>query len=116
MKSFCLTGLMLLTPLVLLAQVPAPAAPAAAPAAPPTQPAIDVSGGMNSNVPRAAPARAGAAVAPISAPSGYQLSSNDSIGVEVFGEDDLKTAARLNSRSEERRVGKEGRYRWSPYH
>lgn len=33
----------------------------------------------------------------VSAPAGYQLSSNDSIGVEVFGEDDLRTAARLNS-------------------
>jgi len=33
----------------------------------------------------------------VSAPSGYQLSANDSIIVEVFGEDDLKTAARLNS-------------------
>ncbi len=32
----------------------------------------------------------------VSAPTGYQLSSNDSIAVEVFGEDDLKTATRLN--------------------
>lgn len=33
----------------------------------------------------------------ISAPSSYQLSTDDQIGVEVFGEDDLRTAARLNS-------------------
>jgi polysaccharide export outer membrane protein len=33
----------------------------------------------------------------ISAPPGYQLSANDGIGVEVFGEEDLKTMARLNS-------------------
>ena len=33
----------------------------------------------------------------ISAPAGYQLSANDGIGVEVFGEDDLKTMARLDS-------------------
>ena len=33
----------------------------------------------------------------ISAPPGYQLSANDGIVVEVFGEDDLKTSARLNS-------------------
>jgi polysaccharide export outer membrane protein len=33
----------------------------------------------------------------IAAPAGYQLSANDGIGVEVFGEDDLKTAARLDS-------------------
>lgn len=35
--------------------------------------------------------------AAVSAPSGYQLSSNDSVGVEVFGEDDLKTAGRLSA-------------------
>jgi protein involved in polysaccharide export with SLBB domain len=33
----------------------------------------------------------------ITAPPGYQLSANDGIGVEVFGEEDLKTTARLNS-------------------
>ena len=31
-----------------------------------------------------------------SAPVGYVLSPNDSIGVEVFGEDDLRTSGRLN--------------------
>ena len=31
----------------------------------------------------------------VSAPSGYRLSANDQIAVEVFGEDDLRTAARL---------------------
>ena len=33
----------------------------------------------------------------ITAPSGYQLSVDDQIAVEVFGEDDLRTAARINS-------------------
>ena len=33
----------------------------------------------------------------ISAPPGYQLTANDGIAVEVFGEDDLRTSARLNS-------------------
>ena len=33
----------------------------------------------------------------ITAPSGYQLSVDDQVGVEVFGEDDLRTAARVNS-------------------
>ena len=33
----------------------------------------------------------------ITAPSGYQLSVDDQIAVEVFGEDDLRTAARVNS-------------------
>lgn len=37
------------------------------------------------------------APAAISAPSGYILSANDQIGVEVFGEDDLRTNGRLNS-------------------
>ncbi len=31
-----------------------------------------------------------------SAPAGYVLSANDSVGVEVFGEDDLHTSGRLN--------------------
>ena len=31
-----------------------------------------------------------------SAPAGYVLSANDYIGVEVFGEDDLRTSGRLN--------------------
>jgi len=33
----------------------------------------------------------------ISAPTGYVLSPNDQIAIEVFGEDDLRTAGRLNS-------------------
>ncbi len=33
----------------------------------------------------------------VSAPSGYVLTANDQVGVEVFGEDDLRTAGRLNS-------------------
>src|SRR4051812_38135858 len=35
--------------------------------------------------------------ASVSAPSGYQLSSNDAIGVEVFGEDDLRTQGRVDA-------------------
>jgi protein involved in polysaccharide export with SLBB domain len=35
--------------------------------------------------------------ASISAPIGYQLSANDQIAVEVFGEDDLRTATRLDA-------------------
>jgi len=39
-----------------------------------------------------------AAIAPgISAPSGYRLSVDDQIAVDVFGEDDLRTAARINA-------------------
>ena len=32
----------------------------------------------------------------LSAPTGYVLTSNDQVSVEVFGEDDLRTAGRLN--------------------
>jgi polysaccharide export outer membrane protein len=35
--------------------------------------------------------------AAVSAPAGYVLSPNDQIAVEVFGEDDLRTSARLNA-------------------
>ena len=35
-------------------------------------------------------------VATLSAPSGYVLSANDQVAVEVFGEDDLRTNGRLN--------------------
>jgi protein involved in polysaccharide export with SLBB domain len=36
------------------------------------------------------------AVATLSAPTGYILSPNDQVAVEVFGEEDLRTAGRLN--------------------
>ncbi len=36
-------------------------------------------------------------LAAVSAPTGYILTPNDQVGVEVFGEDDLRTAGRLNS-------------------
>ncbi len=52
-------------------------------------------------LPSVAPAPASASSAPsngeaVSAPSGYQLSANDQIAVEVFGEEDLRTSGRLN--------------------
>ena len=58
---------------------------------------------LNFDTQRAAsgsPAPAGASntlASTISAPSGYQLSTDDQVAVEVFGEDDLRTAARLNA-------------------
>lgn len=60
-------------------------APAAAP--PPTAPpAAQSTPAPTTNAPPAG----------VSAPSGYQLSPNDAIAVEVFGEEDLRTSARLN--------------------
>jgi polysaccharide export outer membrane protein len=57
----------------------------AAPPAPVSQPAAPLS---------AAPA-APRAASTVTAPAGYQLSASDQIAVEVFGEDDLRTAARV---------------------
>jgi protein involved in polysaccharide export with SLBB domain len=45
-------------------------------------------------VPNAAPPMSNIA---ISAPTGYVLSANDQVAVEVFGEDDLRTSGRLNA-------------------
>ena len=44
-----------------------------------------------------APTTAAAVASGITAPSGYQLSVDDQIAVTVFGEDDLRTAARVNA-------------------
>jgi protein involved in polysaccharide export with SLBB domain len=55
------------------------------------------------DVPRARPApsagsttSSGAQPATISAPTGYILSANDQVAVDVFGEEDLRTNGRLN--------------------
>jgi protein involved in polysaccharide export with SLBB domain len=69
----------------LLAQSPAPVA-----SAEPVRPTYPVPG-MSSS------AAAAPALPPgVSAPSGYILSVNDQVAVEVFGEDDLRTNGRLN--------------------
>ena len=47
--------------------------------------------------PQSSPATATAIPPSITAPTGYKLSVDDQIAVEVFGEDDLRTAARVNS-------------------
>ena len=73
----------------LLAQSPAPVA-----SAEPVRPAYPVPGVSSSS---AAPAAAAPALPPgVSAPSGYILSANDQVAVEVFGEEDLRTNRRLN--------------------
>jgi polysaccharide biosynthesis/export protein len=45
--------------------------------------------------PSAAPAEQSQAIA-LSAPTGYVLRANDQVAIEVFGEDDLRTNARIN--------------------
>src|SRR5207244_10593989 len=73
----------------LLAQSPAPVA-----SAEPVRPSYPIPG-MSSSSP--APAAAAAPLPPgVSAPSGYVLSANDQVAVEVFGEEDLRTNGRLN--------------------
>src|SRR5437899_5664842 len=72
-----------------LAQSPAPVA-----SAEPVRPTYPVPG-MSSSAP--APAAAAPALPPgVSGPSGYILSANDQVAVEVFGEEDLRTNGRLN--------------------
>src|SRR6266513_1227234 len=73
----------------LLAQSPAPLA-----SAEPVRPSYPIPG-ASSNSP--ASAVAAAPLPPgVSAPSGYILSANDQVAVEVFGEEDLRTNGRLN--------------------
>ncbi len=81
-----------LHPLVSFAQ--APPAPSQAP-----RPQISLPSSSNNATDTASPDSAhysSGVPNGVSAPTGYQLSPNDSIAVEVFGEDDLKTATRLN--------------------
>src|SRR5882724_4645437 len=73
----------------LLAQSPAPVA-----SAEPVRPAYPIPGMSSSST---APAAAAPALPPgMSAPSGYALSANDQVAIEVFGEEDLRTNGRLN--------------------
>jgi protein involved in polysaccharide export with SLBB domain len=71
-------------PLTLFAQLPT-AAPA--PPAESLPPRAAASAPFTNSAP---------AVAALSAPTGYILSANDQVAVEVFGEDDLRTNGRLN--------------------
>jgi protein involved in polysaccharide export with SLBB domain len=77
-----------LLPLTLLAQSPAPAPREEAP--PPPRSSSSNNSPSNSNSNNSAP------VASLSAPTGYVLSANDQVAVEVFGEDDLRSNGRLN--------------------
>ena len=75
-----------LAPCVLLAQSPGPAQAADSPQQ--QQPQRSASSSSSGN---AAPS-----IATLSAPTGYVLSPNDQVAVEVFGEEDLRTSGRLN--------------------
>jgi protein involved in polysaccharide export with SLBB domain len=77
------------------AQTHEPAQSAGGPTAPPISSFLDST--RRAANPQTSPQTAPALPPSISAPSGYQLSVDDQIAVEVFGEDDLRTAARVNS-------------------
>ena len=84
-SRFLLIAAITLAPLTLLGQLPT-AAPAPPAESLPPRPAVV-----------APPAASSApAVASLSAPTGYILSANDQVAVEVFGEEDLRTNGRLN--------------------
>ncbi len=72
----------------------APNAPAAAPAPPPPIQIPGVSAPATAAGPRS---DAAAVPASVGAPAGYRLSPNDLIAIEVFGEEDLRTPARLGA-------------------
>jgi protein involved in polysaccharide export with SLBB domain len=85
MSRFFTIAAITLAPFTLLGQLPT-AAPAPPAESLPPRAAV-----------MAAPAASSApAVASLSAPTGYILSANDQVAVEVFGEEDLRTNGRLN--------------------
>jgi polysaccharide export outer membrane protein len=69
---------------------------ASAPSSSTSNAAANLLSGSRSAAVAAQPASA-AATGSLGAPANYQLSVNDQIGVEVFGEDDLRTNVRVNS-------------------
>jgi protein involved in polysaccharide export with SLBB domain len=75
----------------LLAQSPAPAA-----SAEPARPVYPLPGMGSSSLSGATTTGAVPLPSGVSAPTGYILSANDQVAVEVFGEDDLRTNGRLN--------------------
>src|SRR5437868_4136345 len=64
---------------------------------PPPRPSVAATPSPEAVRPQPSATNTALSPAPLSAPNNYQLSANDQIAVEVFGEDDLRTSARLNS-------------------
>jgi protein involved in polysaccharide export with SLBB domain len=67
------------------------AQPSALASAETPRPAVAITSPSSVTAPAATP------LTGVSAPTGYVLSANDQVAVEVFGEDDLRTTGRLNS-------------------
>lgn len=91
LRLFALSTIFGLASTLCVAQTSAPVGPAASAAPAPARSPM-----MLSSPPAAASSAASLPSVAVSAPTGYQLSANDSIAVEVFGEEDLKTLGRLN--------------------
>jgi protein involved in polysaccharide export with SLBB domain len=85
-----------LVPLVHAQNVSAPGSPRAAASPAPSATSI-LPESLRASSSTSQSNTAAAAPAAISAPNNYQLSANDQIAVEIFGEDDLRTNARLNT-------------------
>src|SRR2546421_3179654 len=79
------------------AQRPESAQSAVSPTAHPISSFLNLDSTRRAANPQTSPQTAPALPPSISAPSGYQLSVDDQIAVEVFGEDDLRTAVRVNT-------------------
>ena len=81
-----------------IAQNSNPPQSAANPTAPPFSSLLNLdSSRPAASSPQSSPSSSTTIASSITAPSGYRLSVDDQVGVEVFGEDDLRTAARVNS-------------------
>jgi protein involved in polysaccharide export with SLBB domain len=88
--GFALGILSLLAASEVLAQAPPPP-----PASAETAPANPPPGAQNPGLAAPAASATRQSATSVSAPSGYRLAPNDAVAVEVFGEDDLRTTARI---------------------
>jgi protein involved in polysaccharide export with SLBB domain len=94
----CLLFLIWCASLTAVAQKSDSSQPSGSPTAPPFSPLLNLDTPRSTtSAPQSSPSTSTSIAPSISAPSGYQLSVDDQVGVEVFGEDDLRTAARVNS-------------------
>ena len=85
------------SPLVARGQTSTASQSPGSPTAPPVSSFLNLDAARPAANAQNSPASAAIVPSGITAPSGYQLNVDDQIGVEVFGEDDLRTAARINA-------------------
>ena len=96
--SLAATGVWVISTTAFAQASPPSESPKNSPASPASSSLLTFDASRQLAPPPSPPAAATGSVASvISAPINYHLSTDDQIGVEVFGEDDLRTAARLNA-------------------